>query len=97
MLFSIVAGMLQVSSEDLGSALTSDVQCFKGTTFSLHVCDISVSINTQAKHCQLKTGPLSSHRLINEGSLKRSALDRVTGEPNLTQLDNCLLIQNIQT
>uniref|UniRef100_A0A9J7XDI1 Myosin XVI n=1 Tax=Cyprinus carpio carpio TaxID=630221 RepID=A0A9J7XDI1_CYPCA len=25
-----VAGMLQVSSEDLGSALTSDVQCFKG-------------------------------------------------------------------
>ncbi|KTF89386.1 hypothetical protein cypCar_00030342, partial [Cyprinus carpio] len=24
------AGMLQVSSEDLGSALTSDVQCFKG-------------------------------------------------------------------
>uniref|UniRef100_A0A8C1L0D9 Myosin XVI n=1 Tax=Cyprinus carpio TaxID=7962 RepID=A0A8C1L0D9_CYPCA len=25
-----VAGMLQVSSEDLGSALTADVQCFKG-------------------------------------------------------------------
>uniref|UniRef100_A0A672L491 Myosin XVI n=1 Tax=Sinocyclocheilus grahami TaxID=75366 RepID=A0A672L491_SINGR len=45
-----VAGMLQVSSEDLGSALTSDVQCFKGTTFSLHVCHVSASINTQTNH-----------------------------------------------